>query len=143
VASSTVVNPGASGTVSAGGIVCGNQVNGGVQTVFGTASNTLLLSGADEIVSSGGVASGTTVSSGSVQAVSSGGLAVSTIVRSGGLFGELAGGVQSAATISSGGEELVLPGGVAKFHLANDGAGGTMVTDPPLSSGQSVAAPGP
>ena len=29
------------------------------------------------------------------------------------------------------------------FHLANDGAGGTMVTDPPISSGQSVAAPGP
>ena len=113
VASGTVVDAAASGTVSAGGIVRGNQVNGGVQTVFGAASNTLLLSGAVEIVSSGGVASGTTVSSGSVQVASSGGLVVSTIVRSGGLFGEVAGGVASAEIISNGGEELVTPGGIA------------------------------
>jgi hypothetical protein len=32
---------------------------------------------------------------------------------------------------------------VGNFHLANDGAGGTIVTDPAVSSGQSVAAPGP
>ena len=133
VASSTVINPGGSGTVSAGGIVRGNLVNGGVQTVLRHREQHLAALGRrrDRLVRRRRRAAPRS-SSGTVQAVSSGGLAVSTIVRSGGTLWRIGGRrcraprpsaaaatelrscpavSPTAPSISNGGIEFVFSGG--------------------------------
>jgi hypothetical protein len=81
-------------------------------------------------LSSGGVASGTVLSSGGFLA-DSGGMLVSTVISSG-----------ANDVVSSGGTLTLLGQYVTgQFHMATDGHGGTLVTDPPVDSAGHLTSP--
>jgi len=113
---------------------------GGSQTLLkgGTASATVISSGAEVLVSSGafdrhalvgasgqeivlagGQAIGATISGGGTELVSSGGGANGATISSGGTQTVLLGGSASGATVSEGGNEIVW--GVAQNTLVNSG----------------------
>jgi autotransporter passenger strand-loop-strand repeat protein len=72
-----------SGHWSGGTTISAATLSGGVQTAFGTATNTVAQSGAGSAGSSGGVAAGTMLSGGSLT-IGSGGTASGTQASSGG-----------------------------------------------------------
>ena len=92
----TVFGTATSSTVSGGGIL---SVSSG-----GSGFETLVLSGGEIDVASGGVVSNSTLSSGT-ETVSSGGMASGTTILSGGSGVIL--GTDNAATVSSGGLEII------------------------------------
>lgn len=141
-----------SATVSSGGTqwISGTANNatilaGGAQIIStgGVANATTLSSGGGEYVSSGGVASGTTVSSGATELIYEGGLADGTTLQSGGnidvaYFAYTSDGSANldastdTLTVSDGARIYTqqLAGNYAGryFHMQNDTAGGTLIT---------------
>jgi fibronectin-binding autotransporter adhesin len=85
--------------------------SGGLHVVQGRSEFTVLSSGANEIVSSGGMAIDTAVDSSAVEIVSSGGATTSTTISSGGIAVVSSGG-SAGATVLDGGYELVASGGI-------------------------------
>ncbi|WP_431732362.1 autotransporter outer membrane beta-barrel domain-containing protein [Citrobacter portucalensis] len=130
-------------------------MDGGIQTVSGSADNTTINAGT-QIVSSGGSASNTTINSGGVQAISSGGSATATVLNSGGvqevngsadnttLDGGVqnvsAGGVAGNTTVNRGGLQNIFSGGSATSTFLNSGgvqavSGGGVATSTLVNSG--------
>jgi autotransporter passenger strand-loop-strand repeat protein len=83
----------------ASGAVSGNIVNGGLQTVYGTASGTTVSGGGEELVVAGATANGGTVVSGL----------------------QLVYGSASGTTVSSGGTEYIVAGGTGSSTKDNGG----------------------
>jgi autotransporter passenger strand-loop-strand repeat protein len=140
-----VTDPGSLLIVASGGTTISTTIiNAGTQEVSGGGVDSAsTVSEGTEVVDSGGVASGLTVGGANAQlVVAAGGAAVGTFVFS-----------DSAEIVSSGGVATVTDGThtaklamlgsyvAANFHLTNDGHGGTLVSDPPVSSGSPIAPP--
>ena len=158
---STIVGGTSSFEIVNGGFADGTTVNGGgtqIVEVGGSSLATLIFSSGSELVSSGGVAASTTVAQNlASMTVASGGAASATILKSGGQL--LASGITVGTYVSSGSVEEIISGGTAtvtdgtttvqlhligtytvgSFHTSVDGTGGTIITDPPVSSGSGVA----
>jgi len=79
----------------------------------GTANNTTLLNGGQQLVKSGGVATNTIVSGSGIQRVDSGGVASSTTILSGGTMTVSAGASAVNPIVSSGASGNILSGGTA------------------------------
>ncbi len=133
--------------VIAGGVVLNTQIqDGGVETISfgGTAISATVYAGGFQVVSSGGTASGTVVSSGGVLSFFSGSTVTGAVVLDGGAL-DLADVAYDNAgtadidsstdvlTIHEGGKDYVeqLGGNYTGeyFRLADDGYGGTIVTE--------------
>jgi autotransporter passenger strand-loop-strand repeat protein len=120
-----------SGSLTSGTLILSGDSSGGAEFVRGSAINTTLDNGAQQIVRSGGAATGTVVNGGgAVEFVFSGGVASGTTVNSGG-FQEVgatnsggtssAGGTAVSTTVNSAGVESVIAGGVASGTVVNAG----------------------
>ncbi|HEV8679294.1 MAG TPA: Hint domain-containing protein [Stellaceae bacterium] len=138
--------------VSSGGVASGTVVSGGALDLFGTGFGTVVSSGGEETILSGGLASGSVVSSGGLQDVFIGGVASSSVIRGGELdlagagFGTVVSsggrvdlsGIGVGTVVSSGGMETILSGGLASGTTVSDGgqevvsasgvANGTIIT---------------
>ena len=127
-------------TVLAGGASQQDRLSGGTELDFGRATATFVLSGALEVVEAKGVVSASLIESGGQLAVSSGGTAdqgvvlsgglevvsrggseTSAIIDSGGFLRVSSGGAASATTVSSGGIEDVFAGGLARKTVLSGG----------------------
>lgn len=124
----------ASGTTVTGEVLSSGQIQlvhgvansttanwGGLQKVYGRTDSTIL-NGGVQIVSSGGLASATVVNSAGSQRVSSGGVATATLVNSGGRVYVSSGGTANGTTVSSGGSMSIYSGAVASGTILNAGA---------------------
>jgi autotransporter passenger strand-loop-strand repeat protein len=104
----------------------------GQQTVNGTDTDTVIVSGGVQNVDSGGTANGIPVFSGGMQIVN-GGVANGATVFSGGTQIVESGGAASGTTVVSYGSEVVSSGGTASFTTLSNGgeanlSGGTAVS---------------
>ena len=123
VASGTVINYNGSQVVSAGGSVFDTTINSsGYQTLYGTASNTVL-NGGRQYVYSNAVASNTIVNSEGYILLYSGGSAVDLVVNSGGRMGVNVDtlGTYATGTYEGGGSFYVSDGIASGFVLDKGG----------------------
>ena len=107
--------------VAGGGTYFARLVNNSLQTLFGSAIGTTILSNCMQYVSSGGNARITYVGMRGAQYVGSGGRAESTHISSGGAQYVYSTGVSLSARISNGGEQVVSGGGVASDTVISGG----------------------
>ena len=114
--------------IDAGGSATGTTVSFGSLFDHGSATDTMVDSTGLAFVYAGGVTSGDTVLSGAEELVSSGGLARSIHVKSGGLDYVRASGTTSASVVSVGGKELVSSGGVASAPKVLSGGAEDVLT---------------
>jgi autotransporter passenger strand-loop-strand repeat protein len=154
-------------TVSAHGTAISTHVSsGGQEIVSGTANGTVVNAGGSAVVSSGGTANALEVHGDSALVMSGGMFSGATI--SGGSLEVASGGLamSSTVTFSSGGtlvlDDTKFRGKIASFAVpdtidllgiayhsgtttlgynGDDGHGGTLVSDPPVSSGAGIAPP--
>jgi len=145
VANNTTVGSG--GTMENGGVANHTTVSaGGVEDICagGTAIATTVGSGGTEQVASGGTALGTTVGAGGTEIIHSGAVVSGMHLLSGGVldFADIADAADATVGIAAGGDDLTITAGGKVigtldlagdytgeyFHLAGDGAGGTLVT---------------
>lgn len=138
VASGVTIEGGAYGCVESGGTavratvdgtlgVVGDAVSatvddGGVVSLLGTASGTIIGNGGVDYVNSGGSESGATISNGGIDCVLSGGFASDTTVSDGGIDFVMPGGSAGGTVVDSGGWQYVLSGG-SGFDGQVSGAG--------------------
>ncbi len=152
-------------TISAGDIVTINAgatgasiiVDGGQETVFGTASDTTIGQGGLLTVSGGGLAIGTIVNTGGETVVTSGGAGQATTVENGGTYVVLgdgkdvtaddrgvaivdSGGSISHATVSSGGVLIAYPG--ASLSRLDIKAGGFAILTPGVKLHDAISGTG-
>jgi autotransporter passenger strand-loop-strand repeat protein len=120
VASDGVLSGGILMVSSGGNANAATVAAGGTETLFGSASGTMVSRGGTMVASSGGVANATTVWSGGTLTVVAGGSVVSTIVSNGvaspsggGTLIVSSGGIANIATIWLSGIEVVSVGGSA------------------------------
>jgi autotransporter passenger strand-loop-strand repeat protein len=101
-----VLNDPGQESVGVGGTASATVIDGGLQAVFGSAADTQIISGTQD-VESGGMATGVTVGSGGFFLVLSGASASDVTVLSGGQIELIGGGTISGLTVSSGGIEAI------------------------------------
>jgi autotransporter passenger strand-loop-strand repeat protein len=127
--------------VVSGGTASGTTLSGGgFDLVFGTAVDTMILSGGIEGVQTGGVSLGAQIDSGGIQVVDVGGLASGTIAMSGGAEVVVSGGTASGTTISSGGFMDVRSGGAVGSGAVTFSGGGTLQLDDSVHFGGGLLA---
>ena len=137
---SYVTDPGQQ-TVAAGGLSLGAQVSGGVQTVFGTANLASVASGGVQIAEAGGTVSATLIGPGGTLDLSGGSASRIAVSIGGALDFTSLPFVQGAtATVDPSTDLLTLNDGASQtlqlagdysaeaFHVAGDGAAGTLVS---------------
>jgi len=118
LAQSTVVSAGGSQIIS-GGLASNTQVYGAQMLNTGSASDTVIYSGATQQVWSGTVTS--TTISGGAQWVNTNGQAIATTVKDGGWQTVGLSGFASNTVVSSGGSQIVSKGSVADTQVSNGG----------------------
>ena len=108
--------------VNSGGTASATTISGGgVEVVSGLAVGTMIASGGQELLSSGGVSDAVRVSSGGVELVMSGGTTISAILAGGNGLAAIevvyGGGVASATTVNVSGAQVVQGSAGRTRHL--------------------------
>lgn len=128
-------------TVDFNGRVVSATVAGGMQQVWGSASDTTLLSGGVQYVNDGGIAKNTLITSNTAQGV--GGLASLTTIEAQGAQYVYSGGRAKGTTVKNSGLMNVQSGGMASGTLIQSGGTlyadqGSIITDVLLDTGASL-----
>ena len=131
---------GATQAIGSGGTASNTVVNGGTEQVLagGVASATAVGSSGAQFVSSGGSALAASVGTGGSQTVNSGGVASGTTVVNGGTQNVTSGGMALGAIVSSGGTQVIASGGVTQATVVQRGGSvtnnGTIIFTPTATS---------